>query len=89
MIPGVTATRKNLSAIVDFLCEAGAENVSFLSYNPLGMEMYPCLGRPRPLLPDKFMKPDEEQALYAMFTKILEEKERSGSTDQELLSQSL
>jgi hypothetical protein len=53
------------------------------------MEMYPCLGRPRPLLPDKFMKPDEEQALYAMFTKILEEKERSGSTDHELLSQSL
>ena len=89
MIPGVTATRKNLSAIVDFLCETGAGNVSLLPYNPLGMEMYPCLGRPRPLLPDKFMKPDEEQALCAMFTKIVEEKERSGSTDQEFLTQSL
>jgi pyruvate formate lyase activating enzyme len=85
MIPGVTATRENLSAIVDFLCEAGAENVSLLSYNPLGMEMYPCLGKPGPLLPDKLMKPDEEQALYAMFTKIIERKKRSGSMAQELL----
>ncbi len=89
MIPGVTATRENLSAIVDFLCEAGAENVSLLPYNPLGMEMYPCLGRPRPPLPDRFMKPDEEQTLYAMFTKIIEEKERPGSTAEELLPESL
>jgi hypothetical protein len=51
------------------------------------MEMYPCLGRPRPLLPDRFMKPGEEQALYAMFTEIIAGKKRSGSTTQELLSE--
>ena len=74
MIPGLTATQENLSAIVDFLCEAGAESVFLLPYNPLGMEMYPCLGRPKPPLPDRFMKPAEEQALYAMFKTILSQK---------------
>jgi pyruvate formate lyase activating enzyme len=74
MIPGVTATHENLSAIVDFLCEAGAESVFLLPYNPLGMEMYLSLGRPKPLLPERFMKPDEEQALYAMFNTILRKK---------------
>jgi pyruvate formate lyase activating enzyme len=79
MIPGVTATRENLSAIVDFLCKAGAENVSLLPYNPMGMEMFVSLGRAKPALPELFMRPDQEREIYATFTKIVEEKERFGS----------
>ena len=89
LIPGITATEKNLRGIVDLLCEAGANSVALLPYNPMGIEMYSCLGRPRPPLPDRFMKPDEEQTLYAMFTKIIEEKERPGSTAEEVLPESL
>jgi pyruvate formate lyase activating enzyme len=74
LIPGITATRENLSSLVDFLSEAGAEDVFLLPYNPLGMEMYPCLGRPKPSLPEKFLKPTEEQAIYEMFRAIIEEK---------------
>jgi pyruvate formate lyase activating enzyme len=74
LIPGVTTTQENLSAIVDFLCEAGAESVLLLPYNPLGMEMYSCLGRPTPLLPDRFMRPEEEGEVYALFESILREK---------------
>jgi len=71
VIPGITAVRENLSGIVDFLCEAGAESVFLLPYNPLGMGMYPCLGRPKPPLPDRFMKPAEEKAIYEMVSTII------------------
>lgn len=74
LIPGITATRENLSAIVDLLCEAGAENVSLLPYNPLGIEMAERLGRRKPALPETFMTPDEERAIHAMFRKIIEQK---------------
>lgn len=76
MIPSVTATQENLSGIVDFLCHAGAKKVFLLPYNPLGMEMYLCLGRPKPPLPEKFMKPDDEREIYAFFESILREKGR-------------
>lgn len=74
LIPGITATQENLSAIVDLLCEAGAENVSLLPYNPLGIEMAVSLGRSRQPLPREFMKPDEERQTYSMFGTIIEEK---------------
>jgi pyruvate formate lyase activating enzyme len=76
LIPDITATRKNLSAIVDLLCEAGVENVSLLPYNPMGIEMAVSLGRPKPHLPERFMAPDEEKGIHAMFQTILEEKTR-------------
>jgi pyruvate formate lyase activating enzyme len=79
LVPGVTATRENLSAIVDLLCEAGAQNVSLLPYNPLGIEMAASLGRRRPPLPREFMKPDEERRIYSMFKAIIDEKSRQGS----------
>lgn len=78
LIPGITAIRENLSAIVDLLCEARAENVSLLPYNPLGIEMAVSLGRPRPPLPREFMKPDEEMQIYSMFEAIIEEKGGQG-----------
>jgi len=74
LIPGITATQENLSAIVDLLCEAGAENVSLLPYNPMGIEMAVSLGRPKPPLQQGFMRHDEEREIYAMFETILEER---------------
>jgi len=74
LVPGVTATRGNLSAIIDFLCRAGAENVSLLPYNPMGIEMAVSLGKSRPALPRKFMKPNEERQVCSMFESIIEQK---------------
>lgn len=74
LIPGITTTRKNLKEIVDLLCEAGADTVSLLPYNPMGIEMAVSLGRPRPSLPERFMEPNQEREIYAMFKKIIEEK---------------
>jgi pyruvate formate lyase activating enzyme len=76
LIPGITATRENLSAIVNLLCEAGAKDVSLLPYNPMGMEMAVSLGRPKPSLPEGFMKPDEELEIHAMFKELVEERKK-------------
>jgi len=80
LVPGITATRSNLSAIVDLLGEAGADNVSLLPYNPVGIEMAASLGRPRPDLPERFMTPDEEKEIHSMFRMILEAKARKSRT---------
>lgn len=74
LIPGITANRENLSAIVDILCKAGAEDISLLPYNPLGIEMAVNHGWPMLPLPEKFMKPDDEKKIYDMFKAILDEK---------------
>ncbi|MHC4692978.1 MAG: glycyl-radical enzyme activating protein [Planctomycetota bacterium] len=74
LIPGVTATRENLSAIVELLCEAGAEDVTLLPYNPMGIEMAVKLGRTKASLPERFMTPDEEKEVVAMFRAILDER---------------
>lgn len=74
LVPGITATRENLSAIVAFLCEAEAQDVTLLPYNPMGIEMAVSLGRPRPRLPDGFMSPDEEREAYVMFKTLIEER---------------
>jgi pyruvate formate lyase activating enzyme len=72
LIPGITATSENLSVIVDLLVEAGAEDVSLLPYNPMGIEMAVNLGRPRPDLPERFMSPDEEKEIREMFRMLLQ-----------------
>ena len=74
LVPGITATEENLSAIIDLLCEAGARDVSLLPYNPMGIEMTVKLGRPKPPLPEGFMKPDEERQIHEMFRELLQEK---------------
>jgi len=74
LVPGITATRENLSAVVDFLCRAGADSVSLLPYNPLGMPMFARLGKDVPSLPQRFMNEAEETAVLADFTAILREK---------------
>ncbi len=77
LVPGVTATRENLAAIVDILCDAGADDVSLLSYNPLGIDMASCLGRSKPPLPERFMDPDEEARIRRDFAEILDRKRRA------------
>ncbi len=77
LVPGITATRENLSAIVDFLSRSGARSVSLLPYNPMGFDMAECLGKPVPPLPKKFMKHDEEKEIYAEFRTILKERRQS------------
>ena len=79
LVPGITATGENLSAIIDLLCEAGAEDVSLLPYNPMGIDMAVRLGREKPPLPEGFMKPDEERDIHEMFRELLREKGRAAS----------
>ncbi len=71
LIPDITATVENLTAIVGLLVEAGAENVSLLPYNPMGIEMAVNLGRPKPHLPERFMSPDEEKEIHDTFQMAL------------------
>lgn len=73
LIPGVTATGENLKAILRILREIGADDVTLLPYNPMGMEMAVGLGRPKPPLPERFMRPAEEKNIYAMFKALVEE----------------
>lgn len=73
LIPGITATRENLSAIVNILHSLGANDVSLLPYNPMGMGMAPKLGKSKPPLPEGFMKPDEEEKIHDIFRAIIEE----------------
>jgi pyruvate formate lyase activating enzyme len=71
LVPGVTAGPENLGAIVEILRRARARDVTLLPYNPLGLDMAPRLGRPRPPLPASFMKPDEERSVFASFEQLL------------------
>ena len=74
LVPGLTASRENLSGIIDLLRGLGASDVSLLPYNPMGIEMAPKLGKPKPPLPESFMKPDEEERIYSMFGELIEGK---------------
>lgn len=74
IIPDITTTRENLTAIVGFLYQAGAESVSLLPYNPMGFGMLKSLGREKPHLPEGFMKQEEEKNVYDMFRNILAAK---------------
>jgi pyruvate formate lyase activating enzyme len=77
LVPGITATRENLSAVVDFLCRAGADEVSLLPYNPLGVRMSSRLGRPGTSMPETFMDNDTESGILRCFHAIIQQKEVS------------
>ncbi len=61
LVPGITTTEENLSALVSYLYGAGADQVLLLPYNPTGLDKYASLGMLRPDLPEAFMKPEEER----------------------------
>ncbi|MBI3600138.1 MAG: radical SAM protein, partial [Nitrospinae bacterium] len=67
LIPDITATYNNLSAIIMFLKDAGADNISLLPYNPMGFDMYLNLGRQKPPLPERFIRAEEGKEIYEMF----------------------
>jgi pyruvate formate lyase activating enzyme len=72
LVPGITATAKNLELVVDLLSKAGAGDVTLLPYNPLGLEMNVNLGRSKPPLPERFMSREEEEDLRRLFIDILQ-----------------
>ena len=80
LVPGITATRDNLTSIVNFLWEAKAANITLLPYNPLGIEMAVNLGRPKPSVSGEFMKPEEEKRVCEMFDAIIQERPKSRLT---------
>jgi len=71
VIPGLTDSRENLTAIVEHLYRLGAPDVQLLPYNPLGLQTYGRLGRPAPDLSAAFPKPDEERRLVETFREIV------------------
>ena len=70
LVPGITATRENLSARGSPSWPA-ADNVS-LAYNPLGADGAVSLEESR--LPVGDMPPDEEEEVCSMFQAIIEER---------------
>jgi len=71
LVPGITDGKANLEAIVDTLRSLGAGEVSLLPYNPLGLAMYPRLGKPVPDLPAGFTSPQREKEVVEMFRDIV------------------
>ena len=59
LIPGMTATAENLSAIGQFLREHGIEDVTLLPYNPLWQDKLGQLGLSSPQLSCGFMTPEQ------------------------------
>jgi len=71
LVPGITDGKENLEALVEALRRLGAGDVQLLPYNPLGLAMYPQLGRPVPDLPSGFVKPEREKEVLEMFREIV------------------
>lgn len=73
LVPGITDGRENLSAIVEFLLEAGARDVTLLPYNPLGIGLAASLGRPLASLPGERAGPGTERETVEWFGNLLKE----------------
>ena len=67
LVPGITATPENLTALAGCLRERGVRRAILLPYNPLGREMAPRLGRPLPDVPAGFMTKAELDEASAVF----------------------
>ena len=74
LIPGVTDSKENLSAIVDLLVAAGAGDVTLIPYNPLGLETAVGLGRDVGQLPRAFVKSIDETKIHETFREIVKRK---------------
>lgn len=61
LVPGITATEDNLTALAKYVRKVGSDRILLLPYNPMGGDKYPSLGRSRPDLPERFMTPQEEE----------------------------
>jgi len=76
LVPGITDTPANLSAIVDRLCELGAGTVRVLPYNPLGLAGYSHLGWPLPDLPAGFTNLERETGVIESLRSIIAAREK-------------
>jgi len=71
LIPGLNATRENLTALVHLLVEAGAPSLTPLPYNPMGLDKCSTIGRPKPPLPEGFPEPDSERAVLGLLAEAV------------------
>jgi pyruvate formate lyase activating enzyme len=76
LIPTFTNLKENLADIFKFITENGIKQYSLLPYNPMGKEKAISIGRPKPSLPQRFMRPDEEKDVYRMFKTIIENRRK-------------
>jgi len=67
LIPGITATRENLSGLADFLKDTGFTSATLLPYNPGGIAKAGLIGRPVSSLPDCMTGIKEEEDWNAFF----------------------
>lgn len=73
LVPHITATRHNLTAIAALLRRTGISACELLPYNPGGIEKRRNLRLPIPPgLPQQFMPHDEERRLTAIFREALQ-----------------
>lgn len=71
LIPDITDSRENLTALVEILRDAGARSVTLLPYNPLGVHMADAIGHPRPPVSGSFVPPRETERIFHMFQDIV------------------
>lgn len=68
LIPEVTATRRNLFDIADFLTGVNVAEAVLLPYNPLGLEKWTRIGKSKPDLPQRLMADDEIEELNRLLS---------------------
>jgi pyruvate formate lyase activating enzyme len=67
LVPGVTATRDNLSAVASFLRGRGVSSVRLLEYNPLWLDKAAGIGRPPSYDRRDFMTSEEKDLARSCF----------------------
>jgi pyruvate formate lyase activating enzyme len=72
LVPGITATSDNLHQVARLLALRDIRRATLLRYNPLGMGMARCLGRPDPGLPLRRMTQQELAVAAQEFERALE-----------------
>lgn len=73
LIPGITATPENLSAIAAYLRQLGVGQCALLPYNPLWQDKIKRVGADSPYRHAVFMSEAEEQACVSLFRKPQEQ----------------
>ncbi|MDH5638690.1 MAG: glycyl-radical enzyme activating protein [Nitrospinota bacterium] len=71
LIPGITDTRENLEAVVEFLSDCGAPSVTLLPYNPLGALSRERLGLASTSVSPSHCAPAEEARIREMFKELI------------------
>lgn len=72
LIPSITATRENLEGIARILKKMRLSNAVLLPYNPMGISKFKMIGRPEPLIPERFMSSGEEKELKRLFYEMMQ-----------------